>query len=96
MRRFLPLSTLSALTFALRACADAGAPGSSSITQAALSADLHAIAADSMRGRLLGTPEDALAGDWIRARFESLGLAPAGDDGDVQHFDMNWFSQWRG
>ncbi|MEP6780332.1 MAG: M28 family peptidase [Gemmatimonadaceae bacterium] len=92
MRRFTQLPLLPALTLAFLACAGSGAPGSSSITQSALSADLHAVAADSMRGRLVGTPEDAKAGDWIRDRFKSLGLATAGEDGFVQHFDMNWFS----
>ncbi|MEO7359577.1 MAG: M28 family peptidase [Gemmatimonadaceae bacterium] len=92
MRRFPLLPLLPAFALALSGCADSRAPGSSSITQDALSADLHSISADSMRGRLVGTPEDAKAGDWIRARFESLGLAPAGEDGFVQHFDMNWFS----
>lgn len=77
---------------ALWGCTDSGAPGSAAITQDALSADLHAISADSMRGRLVGTIEDSLAGDWIRARFESLGLKPAGDNGYVQQFNMNWFS----
>ena len=92
MRRFSLLPTLPALALALLACADSGAPGSASITQDALSADLHAISADSMRGRLVGTPENAEAGDWIAARFKSLGLVPAGDDGYFQKFDMNWFS----
>lgn len=92
MRRFPLLPLLPALMLAFWACADSGTPGSATITQDKLSADLHAISADSMRGRLVGTPEDAQAGDWIRARFESFGLKPAGDDGYVQKFDMNWFS----
>ena len=68
-----------ALVLALGACSDSGAPGSAAISQAGLSADVHALAADSMRGRLIGTEEDAKAADWIRARFETLGLEPAGD-----------------
>lgn len=92
MRRSPLLPTLPALVLAFLACADSGAPGSASITQDALSADLHALAADSMRGRLVGTPENAEAGNWIASRFESLGLVPAGDDGFVQQFYMNWFS----
>lgn len=92
MRRFRLLPTVPLFALALWACADSGTPGSASITQDALSADLHAIAADSMRGRLVGTPEDAEAGDWIRARFEALALTPAGDDGYIQPFDMNSFS----
>ncbi|MGH7654318.1 MAG: hypothetical protein ACREN6_06595, partial [Gemmatimonadaceae bacterium] len=92
MGRLLLPSTLPALTLALWACTNSGAPGSSYITQAALSADVHTIAADSMRGRLVGTRENAEAGDWISARFKSLGLVPAGDSGFVQHFDMDWFT----
>jgi hypothetical protein len=92
MRRFTLLPLLPALALASFACASPGTPGSSSITQDALSADLHAVSADSMRGRLVGTPEDVEAGNWISARFKSLGLTPAGEDGYVQHFDMNWFS----
>ncbi|MEO9255501.1 MAG: hypothetical protein ABI305_08180, partial [Tepidiformaceae bacterium] len=94
MRRFLVLPSLPALTLGLLACASggAGAPGSASITQDSLSADVYTIAADSMRGRLIGTRENAEAGDWIGARFQALGLAPAGADGFVQRFDMNWFT----
>ncbi|MEO7083327.1 MAG: M28 family peptidase [Gemmatimonadaceae bacterium] len=92
MRRVPFFLTVPALSVALWACAGSGAPGSSSITKDSLSADVYAISADSMRGRLVGTREDSEAGDWIRARFQSLGLVPAGDDGFVQRFDMNWFS----
>ena len=92
MRRFALLPTLPALLLALWSCTNSGAPGSSAITQDALSADVHTIAADSMRGRLVGTPQDSEAGAWIGARFKSLGLVPAGDSGFVQHFDMNWFT----
>ena len=92
MRRFHLLTTLPAFALGVCACASSGVPGSSSITQSALSADVYAISADSMRGRLVGTREDAEAGDWISARFRSLGLVPAGDSGYVQRFDMNWFS----
>jgi hypothetical protein len=92
MHRFPTSRALPPVMLALFACARAGAPGSSSIVQDSLSADVYAISADSMRGRLVGTPEDAEAGNWIAARFKSLGLAPAGDSGFVQEFDMNWFS----
>ncbi len=92
MRRLLVLPTSPALALIFWACAGSGTPGSASITKAALSADVHAISADSMRGRLVGTREDAEAGNWIAARFQSLGLAPAGDSGFVQRFDMTWFS----
>jgi hypothetical protein len=75
------------------ACSDAGAPGNATITEAGLSADLHALSHDSLRGRLVGTPEIAKAADWIGERFAALGLEPAGDAGTYdQRFDMTWFS----
>ncbi len=88
---------LLALAFVPVACSDGGAPGNDTITEARLSADLHALSADSMRGRLVGTPEIEQAGDWIRARFQSLGLEPAGDNGGFdQRFDLVWFSLGEG
>jgi hypothetical protein len=82
---------------ALAACSESGPPGSDAISEARLSADLHALAHDSMRGRLVGTPDLERAGDWIRDRFASLGLEPAGDDGGYdQRFDLTWFSLGEG
>jgi Peptidase family M28 len=85
-------TALTAIALCLTSCTDAAAPGNDTITAANLSADLHILAADSMRGRLVGTPEEAKAGDWIRARFEQLGLEPAGSGGFDQRFDLVWFS----
>ena len=66
----------------LAGCGDGGtAPLNDSISETALSSDLHFLASDEMRGRLVGTPEIAVASTWIRDRFESLGLQPAGADG---------------
>ncbi len=92
MPRTRPSSVLALLVL-LAACAERDAPAVDTITEAALSADLHALADDSMRGRLVGTPEIDRAADWIAARFSALGLAPAGDDGSFdQRFDLLWFS----
>jgi Zn-dependent M28 family amino/carboxypeptidase len=66
------------------------APNVESITAEELSADLHALAHDSLRGRLVGTPEIDRAADWIAARFEALGLAPAGTDGYDERFELVW------
>lgn len=77
------------------ACAndDGAAPELDSITEAGLRADLHVLSHDSMGGRIVGSPELSRASDWIRDRFNALGLEPAGDDGTYdQHFDMVWFS----
>jgi Peptidase family M28 len=84
--------TITGAALWLTACAGDAAPGNDTITAANLSTDLHVLAADDMRGRLVGTPEEARAGDWIRARFEELGLEPAGNAGFDQPFDLVWFT----
>ncbi|MGH9312251.1 MAG: M28 family peptidase [Vicinamibacterales bacterium] len=63
------------------AAQDAAAPRIDSIKKDDLRADLFFLAGDGMRGRLTNTPENALAADWIKARFERLGLKPAGSNG---------------
>ncbi len=75
-------------------CSGVGlAPYNETISESALRADLHALAHDSTRGRYVGTPEIERASDWIRDRFDSLGLAPAGDDSTYdQRFDLMWFT----
>ena len=77
----------------IAACADSRvAPHIDTITEASLSGDLYTLSHDSMAGRLVGTPELDRASDWIRDRFASLGLEPAGDDGTYdQRFDLIWF-----
>jgi hypothetical protein len=57
--------------------AQEAAPRLDSIRQSDLRADLFFLAGDGMRGRLTNTPENALAAEWIKARFERLGLKPA-------------------
>ncbi|MEO8681090.1 MAG: M28 family peptidase [Vicinamibacterales bacterium] len=57
------------------------APQNDSIRQADLKADLYFLASDLTEGRLTGTRGNALAAEFIKSRFERLGLTPAGDDG---------------
>ncbi len=57
------------------------APHADAITAARMRADLMFLAGDDFRGRLTDTPENALALEWIKARFEWLGLAPKGESG---------------
>lgn len=65
------------------------APQNDSIRKEELRADLNFLAGDAMRGRLVDTPENRLAADFIKARFERLGLKPAGPGGSFFHtFDM--------
>src|SRR5215475_13647577 len=57
------------------------APRNDSIRQEDLRADLFFLAGDSMRGRLTDTEENRAAADFIRSRFERMGLKPAGPNG---------------
>jgi Peptidase family M28/PA domain len=57
------------------------APGNPSIRQEELQADLSFLASDALQGRLTGTTGNELAMEFIRARFERLGLKPVASDG---------------
>src|SRR5216110_3256451 len=57
------------------------APQNDSIRQSDLRADLFFLAGDSMRGRLTDTEENRATADFIRSRFERMGLKPAGPNG---------------
>lgn len=57
------------------------APENESIRQSDLRADLFFLASDAMRGRLTNTPENRLAAEFIKSRFERMGLEPAGPGG---------------
>jgi Zn-dependent M28 family amino/carboxypeptidase len=52
------------------------APQNDSIRQSDLRADLFFLAGDSLRGRLTNTEENRAAADFIKSRFERLGLKP--------------------
>ncbi len=75
------MSRSLAMLFAilLVAPADAGqrAPQNESITESDLRADLFFVAGDSLRGRLTDTEGNRAAADFIRSRFERMGLKPA-------------------
>ena len=62
-------------------CAQSAAPFNDSIRVADLRADLFFLAGDGFRGRLVGTPENALAAEWVRSRFERAGLKPGAPNG---------------
>ena len=65
------------------------APQNESIRKEDLRADVFFLAGDAMRGRLVDTPENRLAADFIKSRFERLALKPVGADGSFFHpFDM--------
>jgi len=54
------------------------APASDVITIAKMRADLEFLSGDALRGRLTDTPENAIALEWMAARFKWLGLKPMG------------------
>src|SRR6185503_5140584 len=57
------------------------APANDVITAAKMRADLEFLAGDALRGRLTDTPENAIALEWIKSRFQWLGLTPMGMNG---------------
>ena len=61
------------------------APHNESIQGDEMKADLFFLASPGMRGRLTGTAENDLAAEFVRSRFERLGLAPAGTNGSFYH-----------
>ena len=88
MRRLLAAAAIAVATGALGA--QQAAPQRDSIRREDLRADLFFLAGDGFRGRLTNAPENALAADWIRSRFERLGLAPAGDEGSfIQRYNLS-------
>src|SRR2546428_11971182 len=76
-RHFLALGTVAA-SLTIGAAAQTRAPQNDSITKEDLRADLFFLAGDSLRGRLTDTEENRAAGDFIKSRFERMGLKPAG------------------
>jgi Zn-dependent M28 family amino/carboxypeptidase len=64
----------------LKAQVKVTAPQNGSIHKEEMKADLIFLASDSLKGRLTGTPEARIAAEFVRARFERLGLTPAGPD----------------
>jgi hypothetical protein len=67
------LTVLSVQVFA-----QTSAPANNSIQQSDLKADLYFLASDVMQGRLTNTPENRLAAEFIKSRFERMGLQAAG------------------
>lgn len=65
------------------------APQNDSIRKEDLKADLFFLAHDLTEGRLVGTRSYALAAEFVKSRFERLGLTPAGSDGSFfQPFNL--------
>lgn len=80
MRQCLSVMLCAAFAAAVLS-AQAAAPFNDSIRLADLRADLYFLAGDGFKGRLVGTPENALAADYVRSRFERAGLKPGAPNG---------------
>ena len=75
------LVVAACLAAAVHVAAQQRAPQNESIRQDDLRADLFFLAGDSLRGRLTDTEENRAAADFIRSRFERMGLKGAGPNG---------------
>ena len=74
-------TVMAALCLTATLIAQQRAPALESIREEELRADLYFLAGDAMRGRLTDTVENLATADYIRARFERLGLKPAAPGG---------------
>jgi hypothetical protein len=77
----------AALLLLVPLAAQNAAPALDSIRQDDLRADLFFLGSDAMRGRLTNTPENLIASEWVKARFQRLGLEPA-VPGYFQNYDL--------
>jgi Zn-dependent M28 family amino/carboxypeptidase len=75
------LVAAACIAAAVHIAAQQRAPQNESIRQEDLRADLFFLAGDSLRGRLTDTEENRAAADFIRSRFERMGLKGAGPNG---------------
>jgi Zn-dependent M28 family amino/carboxypeptidase len=85
MRPRLLIAGTLMLAFLATVSTQERAPQIESIRKAELRADLFFLASDGMGGRLTDTPENSLAAEWVKSRFERLGLTPAGPDQSYFH-----------
>src|SRR6185436_9651066 len=81
MKKTLIAAVCVAAAVALPVVAQQRAPQNDSIRQEDLRADLVFLAGDSLRGRLTDTEENRAAADFIKSRFERMGLKGAGPNG---------------
>jgi hypothetical protein len=81
MLRIAAASLLVPALLGAQPASSARAPGGDAITTPKMRADLEFLAGDALRGRLTDTPENAIALEWMAARFKWLGLKPMGATG---------------
>ena len=74
------LALASCVILGVIVSAQGTAPFNESIRMSDLRSDVSFLAADSFRGRFVGTAENLLAAEFVRSRFERAGLAPGAPD----------------
>jgi Zn-dependent M28 family amino/carboxypeptidase len=79
---------IAALLAAAPVTAQQPAPQLESIRADQLRADLFFLAGESLRGRLTNTAGNAVAVDWIKSRFERLGLKAPADGSYYQRYNL--------
>lgn len=88
MRRHV-IGSLAIAIICVPLAAQQRAPHNDSIRQDDLRADLFFVAGDSLRGRLTDTDENRATADYIRSRFERMGLKPAAANGSYfQNYNL--------
>ena len=94
MQSIRSVSRITVCAAILAACCSSGvraqerAPANDSIRKEKMRADLHFLAGDEMRGRLTDTAENRLAAEWIKSRFERMGLKPAAGNSYFQNYNL--------
>src|SRR5256885_5091224 len=80
LRPFVTMAMVPALLTA-QSVRPSRAPSNDVIPAAKMRADLEFLSGDGLRGRLTDTPENGIALEWIKSRFQWLGLKPMGASG---------------
>jgi len=87
--RLITLSVIVLSCFALAfQMAPEKAPFNDSINKDAMRADLSFLAGDGFKGRLTDTPENLLATEYVKARFERMGLKPANNGSFFHNYNL--------
>jgi len=81
----MALMTITATAFQM---APPKAPFNDTINKDALRADLFFLAGDGFRGRLTDTPENSLALEYVKSRFERMGLKPIANGSYFQNYNL--------
>ena len=86
-RILLPAIVLAAVAVGFQ-MAPQKAPFNDSISKDAMRSDLFFLAGDGFKGRLTDTPENLLATEYVKARFERMGLKPANNGSFFHNYNL--------